>query len=97
MKRKRNAKELNQAKRSIFFEVEHRSALELKHNLDVLHVENIVFDRSLGTLLMNDKSEDTTNARVDLKDQDIRKELWLQEKELGATSYVAVEGVPLFL
>ncbi|KAJ9543051.1 hypothetical protein OSB04_022758 [Centaurea solstitialis] len=81
MKRKRDPNELNWTKRSIFFELEYWSFLELKHNLDVMHVEKNVCDSLLGTLLMNDKSKDTSNARVDLKDLGIRKELWLQEKD----------------
>ncbi|GJU59641.1 hypothetical protein Tco_1237407 [Tanacetum coccineum] len=35
----------------------------------------------LGTLLMNDKSKDTTKARQDLKTLDLRKELWLSENQ----------------
>ncbi|KAJ9544702.1 hypothetical protein OSB04_024409 [Centaurea solstitialis] len=81
VKRKRDPRELNWTKRSIFFELEYWSSLELKHNLDVMHVEKNICESLLGTLLMNDKSKDTTSARVDLKEWGIRKELWLQEKD----------------
>ncbi|XP_076897802.1 uncharacterized protein LOC143551209 [Bidens hawaiensis] len=80
-KRKRAESELNWTKRSIFFELDYWSTLELKHNLDVMHVEKNVCESLLGTLLMNDKSKDTNNARVDLKDMGIRKNLWLTPKK----------------
>jgi hypothetical protein len=41
--------------------------LELRHNLDVMHVEKNVCERFLGTLLMIEKSKDTPKARQDLK------------------------------
>ncbi|KAK9074167.1 hypothetical protein SSX86_006764 [Deinandra increscens subsp. villosa] len=72
--------ELNWNKRSIFFELEYWSSLQLKHNLDVMHIEKNVCDSLLGTLLMNDKTKDTPNARVDLKNLNIRRTQWLQEK-----------------
>ncbi|KAK1422943.1 hypothetical protein QVD17_18233 [Tagetes erecta] len=78
--RKREEFELNWSKRSIFFELEYWSSLQLKHNLDVMHIERNVCDSLLGTLLMNDKTKDTTNARVDLKKLKIRKTQWLEQK-----------------
>ncbi|KAJ0597604.1 hypothetical protein HanHA89_Chr04g0156521 [Helianthus annuus] len=83
--RKREAFELNWSKRSIFFELEYWSSLQLKHNLDVMHIEKNVCDSLLGTLLMNDKSKDTPNARVDLENLNIRKSQWLEKK--GNTWY----------
>ncbi|KAJ9547255.1 hypothetical protein OSB04_019798 [Centaurea solstitialis] len=80
VKRKREGFELNWSKRSIFFELEYWSSLQLKHNLDVMHIEKNVCDSLLGTLLMNDKSKDTTNARIDLENLKIRKPLWLQKR-----------------
>ena len=79
MKRKRDPKELNWSKKRIFFELDYWSELELKHNLDVMHVEKNVYESLLGTFLMNEKSKDTTNTRVDLKNRDIREELHLKE------------------
>ncbi|CAH9090446.1 unnamed protein product, partial [Cuscuta europaea] len=53
----------------------------MRHNLDVMHIEKNVCDNIVGTLL-NDplKSKDTLNARLDLEDHNIRKELWLRER-----------------
>ena len=79
VKRKRDPKEFNWSKNSIFFELDYWFELELKHNLDVMHVEKIFCDNLLGTFLMNEKSKDTTNARVDLKNWGIREELHLKE------------------
>ncbi|XP_060959377.1 uncharacterized protein LOC133030600 [Cannabis sativa] len=78
-KRKRGDTENNWRKKSIFYELEYWSANELKHNIDVMHVENNVCDSILGTLLDNDKSKDTTNARQDLKNMRIRQSLWIFE------------------
>ncbi|GKB51515.1 hypothetical protein Tco_0902268 [Tanacetum coccineum] len=54
--------ELNWTKRSIFYELEYWSFLTLKHNLDVMHIEKNVLESILNTLLMNEKSKDTTKA-----------------------------------
>ncbi|KAM6552349.1 hypothetical protein CsatB_002157 [Cannabis sativa] len=78
-KRKRGDTENNWRKKSIFYELEYWSANELKHNIDVMHVEKNVCDSILGTLLDNDKSKDTTNARQDLKNMRIRQSLWIFE------------------
>ena len=56
VKRKREDFELNWSKQSIFFELKYWSSLQLKHNLDVMHIEKNVCDSLLGTLLKNDKS-----------------------------------------
>ncbi|XP_076930815.1 uncharacterized protein LOC143595759 [Bidens hawaiensis] len=79
-KRKREEFELNWTKRSIFFELEYWSTLQLKHNLDVMHIERNMCDSLLGTLIMNDKTKDTSNARDYLKTLNIRRTQWLQEK-----------------
>ncbi|XP_022019856.1 uncharacterized protein LOC110919916 [Helianthus annuus] len=71
--------ELNWSKRSIFFDLEYWSSLQLKHNLDVMHIEKNVCDSLLGTLLMNDKSKDTPNARCDLEKLNIRPSQWLKQ------------------
>nr|GEZ62791.1 hypothetical protein [Tanacetum cinerariifolium] len=49
--------ELNQTKRSIFYELGYWSFLTLKHNLDVMHIEKNVLESILNTLLMNKKSK----------------------------------------
>lgn len=71
---------MNWSKRSIFFELDYWSSLQLKHNLDVMHIEKNVCDSLLGTLLMNDKTKDTANARVDLENLKIRRTQWLERK-----------------
>ena len=80
VKRKREDFELNWTKRSIFFELEYWSSLQLKHNLDVMHIKRNVCDSILGTLLMNDKTKDTSNARVDLEKLNIRRPQWLEKR-----------------
>ena len=76
---KRQDYELNWSKRSIFFELEYWSSLQLKHNIDLMHVQKNVDESLLGTLLMNDKSKDTSNAREDLRILNIRRNEWLQK------------------
>ena len=45
-----------------------------------MHIEKNVCDNIIGTLLdIEGKSKDTINARKDLKDLNIRRELWLKE------------------
>ena len=78
-KRKRGETENNWRKKSIFYELEYWTANELKHNIDVMHVEKNVCDSILGTLLDNDKSKDTNNAREDLKNMGVRQSLWIYE------------------
>ncbi|XP_057771556.1 uncharacterized protein LOC130992829 [Salvia miltiorrhiza] len=80
-KRKRGVDELNWTKKSIMFELPYWSKLLMRHNLDVMHIEKNVCDNIIGTLL-NDpyKSKDTPNARLDLQDLNIRKELWLRKR-----------------
>ncbi|XP_060969611.1 uncharacterized protein LOC133036865 [Cannabis sativa] len=79
VKRRRVAETCNWRKKSIFYELEYWSTNILRHNLDVMHVEKNVCDSLLGTILDNDKSNDTTNARHDLKKMGIRESLWIYE------------------
>ena len=79
VKRRRIAEDQNWRKKSIFYELEYWSSNTLKHNIDVMHVEKNVCDSLLGTLLDNEKSKDTTNARHDLKNLGIREALWIYE------------------
>ncbi|KAA0067413.1 putative transposase [Cucumis melo var. makuwa] len=54
--------------------------LLLRHKLDVMHIEKNVRDNLVGTLLnIEEKMKDTTNARLDLQDLKIRKDLHLLE------------------
>nr|XP_043627820.1 uncharacterized protein LOC122599381 [Erigeron canadensis] len=84
-KRKRDPNvEFNWSKRSIFFELEYWSSLQLKHNLDVMHIEKNVCESLLNTLLMHkEKSKDTDKARRVLEEWGIRPELWLVDKGNG--------------
>ncbi|XP_022158896.1 uncharacterized protein LOC111025354 [Momordica charantia] len=76
-KRKRDSR----TKRSIFFELPYWSKLLLRHKVDVMHIEKNVCDSLVGTLLsIEGKSKDTSNARLDLQDLKIRKELHLQKQ-----------------
>ncbi|GJZ94616.1 hypothetical protein Tco_0666819 [Tanacetum coccineum] len=80
VKIKRNVHvELNWTKWSIFYELEYWSFLTLRHNLDIMHIEKNMLEAILNTLLMNDKSKDTTKARQDLQRLGIRSGLWLDQ------------------
>jgi len=68
-------------RRVCLWDVPYWSSLKLRHNLDVMHIEKNVCESLLGTILdIKGKSKDTTNARLDLADLKIRKELQLQHK-----------------
>ena len=56
---------------------------KLKHNIDVMHVENNVCDNLLGTFLDDEKSKDTTNARNNLTSMGVRTILWIYEDDSG--------------
>ncbi|KAL5552401.1 hypothetical protein UlMin_002577 [Ulmus minor] len=80
VKRKRGDDEINWRKKSIFYELPYWATIELKHNLDVMHIEKNVCDSLVGTLLADPhKSKDTDNARRDLAKLGIRHELHLFE------------------
>ncbi|GKE49243.1 hypothetical protein Tco_1480501, partial [Tanacetum coccineum] len=75
--------ELNWTKRSIFYELEYWSFLTLRHNLDIMHIEKNVLEAILNTLLMNDKSKDTTKARQNFQRLGIHSGLWLSQTKNG--------------
>ena len=79
VKRMRVAEDQNWREKSIFYELDYWSSNILKHNIDVMHAEKNVCDSLLGTILDNDKSKDTSNARRDLKIFEVRESLWLYE------------------
>ncbi|KAH0724885.1 hypothetical protein KY284_000750 [Solanum tuberosum] len=63
-----------------------KKSLKLRYNLDVMHIEKNICESILGTLLNIDrKTKDTEKAREDLKDMNIRKELWLQHDDSSYT------------
>ncbi|KAL0553521.1 hypothetical protein IC582_007419 [Cucumis melo] len=75
---KKRKSALNWTKKSIFFNLPYWSRLLLRHKLDVMHIEKNVCDNLIGTLLnIEGKTKDTTNARLDLQDLKIRKDLHL--------------------
>ena len=77
MKRRGRRAELEE-KKSIFYELPYWANIELKHNIDVLHIEKNVCDSLLGTLLEDThKSKDIDNVRRDLENLGIRQELHL--------------------
>lgn len=54
-KRKYDTNKHNWAKKCIFFWLEYRSKLKLRHNLDVIHIKKNICDSILGTLLNIDQ------------------------------------------
>ena len=50
MKKELGDDELKWRKKSIFYELPYWANIELKHNLDVMHIEKNVCDSLLGTL-----------------------------------------------
>ncbi|XP_060171510.1 uncharacterized protein LOC132602749 [Lycium barbarum] len=64
-------------KRSILFELPYWETNLLRHNLDFMHIEKNVCDNILYTLLHDrSKSKDHINARKDLREMGIRRDLW---------------------
>jgi hypothetical protein len=58
--------------------------LELRQNLDVMHIEKNICDSILGTLINIDgKTKDTAKARMDLCEMGICRELHLQTNGLA--------------
>ncbi|XP_060183378.1 uncharacterized protein LOC132613386 [Lycium barbarum] len=56
----------------------------LRHNLDVMHIEKNIFDNIIGTLLdISGKTKDHENARYDLKEMGIRKNLQPKDTKDG--------------
>ncbi|WVZ49373.1 hypothetical protein U9M48_000740, partial [Paspalum notatum var. saurae] len=78
-KRKREANDGQCWKRrSCLWDLPYWSSLKLRHNLDVMHIEKNICEYFLGTFLgIPGKSKDTINARLDLEDMGIRKNLHL--------------------
>ncbi|XP_028758521.1 uncharacterized protein LOC114717527 [Neltuma alba] len=63
-------------KKSIFFDLPYWKYLEVKHSIDVMHVEKNVCESLIGTLLnIKGKSKDGKKARLDLLEMGIRTHL----------------------
>ena len=72
---------------SIFFDLSYWSRLEVRHCIDVMHVDKNVCDSLIGTLLnINGKTNDGLNARLDLIEMNIRGEL--TPIEMGKRTYL---------
>ncbi|XP_035545076.1 uncharacterized protein LOC109022087 [Juglans regia] len=77
-KRKCTIDEFNWTKKSIFFQLPYWLTIKIRHNLDVMHIEKKICDNILGTLMnISRKIKDHPNARRDLSNLNIRKELHL--------------------
>ncbi|KAL4359106.1 hypothetical protein AHAS_Ahas08G0044200 [Arachis hypogaea] len=80
----------NWKKRSIFFELPYWHKNPLRHNLDVMHIEKNLLDSVIGTLLdIPGKTKDHLNARYDLKDLGIWKNLQPKEVNNGKRTKLA--------
>ncbi|XP_062094325.1 uncharacterized protein LOC133800383 [Humulus lupulus] len=76
----------NWKKKSIFFYLPYWEDNLLRHNLDVMHIENNVCESLIGTLLSLDaKNKDNLNAHLDSKYMGIRSELHPKESESKKT------------
>jgi len=74
-------------KKSIFFELPYWSKLDVKHCIDVMHVEKNVCDSIIGTLLdIKGKTNDGINARKYLVEMGVRLEL--QPQPHGKRTYL---------
>ncbi|XP_031102022.1 uncharacterized protein LOC116005929 [Ipomoea triloba] len=59
-------------KKSIFFDLPYWKTLDVRHSIDVMHVEKNVCDSIVGTLLdIKGKTKDGLNARLDLIEMNI--------------------------
>ena len=76
-------------KRSIFFDLPYWRSLDVRHSLDVMHVEKNVYDSLVSTLLhIPGKTKDGISARLDMVDMGIRERLHPQVKEDGKKAYM---------
>jgi hypothetical protein len=71
-------------KQSIFWELPYWKELDVRHSIDVIHVEKNVCESLLRLFLNTDrKTRDHGHARADLKKMEIRPELWLDDSVEG--------------
>ncbi|GAU38745.1 hypothetical protein TSUD_158760 [Trifolium subterraneum] len=67
-------------KRSVFFDLPYWSSLDVRHCIDVMHVEKNVCDSVIGTLFnIKGKTKDSANVRLDMDLMGIRQELLPQK------------------
>jgi hypothetical protein len=71
-------------KKSILWELEYWSLLDVRHSIDNMHIKKNVCESTCGTLLQQkSKGKDHKNASEDLKELGIRPELYAEETETG--------------
>ena len=67
--------------RSTLWDLEYWKDLDLRHNLDVMHIETNICDSIIGTLLnIEGNTKDTLKSRIDLTHLGIRKDLQVQDE-----------------
>jgi hypothetical protein len=77
-------------KKSILWELEYWSMLDVHHSIDNMHVKKNVCEATCGTLLQQkSKGKDHKNAREDLEELGIRPELYIEEIKTGTNLPVA--------
>ncbi|XP_027362812.1 uncharacterized protein LOC113870421 [Abrus precatorius] len=88
-KSKKQLKEKNiWKKRSIFFYLPYWKVLDVRHCIDVMHVEKNVCDSVIGTLLnLKGKTKDGLKSRLDLQLMGIREQLYPQP--MGKRTYLS--------
>ena len=68
-------------RRSTLWDLEYWKDLDLRHNLDVMHIEKNICDSIIGTLLnIEGKTKDTLKSRIDLTHLGIRNDLQVQDE-----------------
>lgn len=68
-------------KKSVFWDLPYWKHLEVRHCLDVMHIEKNVCDSIIGTLLnIQGKTKDGEKVRKDMVEKNIRPELAPQKK-----------------
>lgn len=68
-------------RRVCLWDLKYWAKLKLRHNLDVMHIEKNICENLIGTIMnLEGKRKDTLNARIDLKDLNIKEELQLRKE-----------------
>ncbi|XP_074357730.1 uncharacterized protein LOC141697326 [Apium graveolens] len=68
---------------SPFFELPYWETLDLRHNIDVMHTENNVFENIFYTILADkNETKDNLKLRYDCEELGIRRELWVQDGDI---------------
>ncbi|XP_060185905.1 uncharacterized protein LOC132615335 [Lycium barbarum] len=73
-------------KKIIFFNLPYWEYNLVHHNLDMMHIEKNVCDNLIYTLLgLGKKTKDNLEARLDLKEMNIKPSLWPKKRASGRT------------